>query len=182
MANIITWVSLAAIFLVFILFMIELRKVRSANKLISSLLGTDNIIDSFAGTRLEELGEVYRKTVNVAVPNGTKSNVPSANYFNDDNVSRAHKLNLRMLDTASGTLVGLGLLGTFLGLTVGILGFNSSDSSNIQQSIQNLLGGMGTAFSTSLIKRCVISCTETSILSLKSWTTNIILMTTHFKR
>lgn len=151
MANIITWVSLAAIFLVFILFMIELRKVRSANKLISSLLGTDNIIDSFAGTRLEELGEVYRKTVNVAVPNGTKSNVPSANYFNDDNVSRAHKLNLRMLDTASGTLVGLGLLGTFLGLTVGILGFNSSDSSNIQQSIQNLLGGMGTAFSTSLL-------------------------------
>lgn len=56
-----------------------------------------------------------------------------------------------MLDTASGTLVGLGLLGTFLGLTVGILGFDSSDSSNIQQSIQNLLGGMGTAFSTSLL-------------------------------
>ena len=75
MANIITWVSLAAIFLVFILFMIELRKVRSANKLISSLLGTDNIIDSFAGTKLEELGEVYRKTVNVAVPNGTKTNI-----------------------------------------------------------------------------------------------------------
>lgn len=151
MANIITWVALAVIFLVFILFLIELRKVSSANKLVNSLLGTDNILDSFSGTKLEELGEAYRKTINVTTSRGTLTNIPAVNYFNDDNVSRAHKLNLRMLDTASGTLVGLGLLGTFLGLTVGILGFNSSDSSNIQQSIQNLLGGMGTAFSTSLL-------------------------------
>lgn len=77
--------------------------------------------------------------------------MPSSVYFSDDNVSRAHKLNLRMLDTAAGTLVGLGLLGTFLGLTIGIAGFDSSNSSNIQGSIQNLLGGMGTAFSTSLV-------------------------------
>ena len=151
MANIITWVALAVIFLVFILFLIELRKVSSANKLVNSLLGTNNILDSFSGTKLEELGEAYRKTINVTTSHGTLTNIPAVNYFNDDNVSRAHKLNLRMLDTASGTLVGLGLLGTFLGLTVGILGFNSSDSSNIQQSIQNLLGGMGTAFSTSLL-------------------------------
>lgn len=151
MANIITWVALAVIFLVFILFLIELRKVSSANKLVNSLLGTNNILDSFSGTKLEELGEAYRKTINVTTSRGTLTNIPAVNYFNDDNVSRAHKLNLRMLDTASGTLVGLGLLGTFLGLTVGILGFNSSDSSNIQQSIQNLLGGMGTAFSTSLL-------------------------------
>lgn len=151
MANIITWVALAVIFLVFILFLIELRKISSANKLVNSLLGTDNILDSFSGTKLEELGEAYRKTINVTTSRGTLTNIPAVNYFNDDNVSRAHKLNLRMLDTASGTLVGLGLLGTFLGLTVGILGFNSSDSSNIQQSIQNLLGGMGTAFSTSLL-------------------------------
>ena len=151
MANIITWVSLAVIILVFILFLVELRKVRSANKLVSALLGIDNIFDSVSGTKLEELGEIYKKTVSITTSHGTKTNIPAANYFNDDNVSRAHKLNLRMLDTASGTLVGLGLLGTFLGLTVGILGFNSSDSSNIQQSIQNLLGGMGTAFSTSLL-------------------------------
>jgi len=151
MANIITWISLAIISIVFILFVTELLKVRNANKLISSLLNADNIIDSFSGTKLEELGTAYVKTISIMVSNGTKTNTLSSYFFNDDNVSRAHKFNLRMLDSASGTLVGLGLLGTFLGLTIGIHGFDSSDSNNIQQSIHNLLGGMGTAFSTSLL-------------------------------
>ena len=151
MANSITWISLAVIFGVFILFMVELRKLSSANKLIKALLSSDNINESFQSTILEELGEIYKKSINITTPKGVKTNIPSANYFNDDNVSKAHKFNLRMLDTASGTLVGLGLLGTFLGLTFGIAGFDSSDSSNIQQSIQNLLDGMGTAFSTSLL-------------------------------
>lgn len=151
MTNMITWLSLAVIFLVFIRFLVELRKVSSANKLIKTLLSTDDILDAFPGTKLEKLGGIYKKTLSIATSYGARSNIPAANFFNDDNVSRAHKLNLRILDTASGTLVGLGLLGTFLGLTVGILGFNSSDSNNIQQSIQNLLGGMGTAFSTSLL-------------------------------
>ena len=55
-----------------------------------------------------------------------------------------------MLDTASGTLVGLGLLGTFLGLTLGIANFDSSNTEKINESIQGLLAGMGTAFLTSL--------------------------------
>ena len=151
MANTITWAALAVIFLVFILFIVELLKVKKANKLISGLIATDDILNAFNGTKLEEFGKMYVKGITISTPNGKKTNIPAANFFNDENVSKAHKLNLRMLDTASGTLVGLGLLGTFLGLTVGILGFDSSDSSNIQQSIQNLLGGMGTAFSTSLL-------------------------------
>lgn len=56
-----------------------------------------------------------------------------------------------MLDTAAGTLVGLGLLGTFLGLTLGIKGFDSSNTERINESIQGLLAGMGTAFLTSLL-------------------------------
>lgn len=151
MANTITWAALAVIFLVFILFIVELLKVKKANKLISGLIATDDILNAFNGTKLEELGKMFVKGITISTPNGKKTDIPAANFFNDENVSKAHKLNLRMLDTASGTLVGLGLLGTFLGLTVGILGFDSSDSSNIQQSIQNLLGGMGTAFSTSLL-------------------------------
>lgn len=151
MDNMITVGSLAFIAIVFFLFLNELRKLWSANKLIEAFLKSDNIIESFHNTRLEDCGEVYRRTLIISTPNGMKSNIPSSTIFNDENVSKAHKLNLRMLDTASGTLVGLGLLGTFLGLTVGISGFDSSDSSNIQQSIQNLLGGMSTAFSTSLV-------------------------------
>ena len=151
MSNIITWASLAVIFLVFILFMIELRKLRSAHNQVKLVLGSDNTLEQFQNTKLLDLSTLYKKSISIPTPNGKKSNIPSAYFFSADNVSKAFILNLRMLDTASGTLVGLGLLGTFLGLTVGILGFDSSDSSNIQQSIQNLLGGMGTAFSTSLL-------------------------------
>lgn len=151
MASIITWASLAAIVVVFFLFLKELNKLRSANKQIEDSLASSDILESLKGTKLETLGDAYRKVINIVTPEGNKSNMPSSVYFSDDNVSRAHKLNLRMLDTAAGTLVGLGLLGTFLGLTIGIAGFDSSNSSNIQGSIQNLLGGMGTAFSTSLV-------------------------------
>lgn len=72
-------------------------------------------------------------------------------YFSEENVFSALSINPKHLSSASGMLVGLGLLGTFLGLTLGILGFKSDSSEAIQSSIQSLLGGMGTAFMTSLI-------------------------------
>lgn len=151
MTNLTTWASLAVIAIVFILFSIELFKLYRANKLVGSRLGKDDILASFAGTKLETLCESFRKTISITTSNGVRSNIPSSSIFNDVTVAKAHKLNLRMLDTAAGTLVGLGLLGTFLGLTLGIKDFDSTNSENIQQSIQGLLGGMGTAFSTSLL-------------------------------
>lgn len=151
MSNIITWGSLAVIALVFILFLYELSKLYNAHKIISSTVGVSDKLDAFASSSMNVISEAYRKTINIQTPNGQKSNVPSIEYFNLDTISRVQKLNLKMLDTASGTLVGLGLLGTFLGLTVGIAGFDSTNSDNIQQSIQNLLSGMSTAFSTSLL-------------------------------
>ena len=150
MANIYTLAALTIIIVVFIYYLYELNKLRSANKQIVTLLSSNDILSSFQGLKLEELGEYYKKSITINTPNGTKSNIPASIYFNDENISKTHKSNLRILDSASGTLVGLGLLGTFLGLTIGIWSFDSSDSSNIQQSIQNLLEGMGTAFLTSL--------------------------------
>ena len=152
MENLSIWTlaSLTVIVGVFIYFMYELNKLRIATKQIVSLLSSDDILSSIQGLKLKELGEYYKKSITIKTANGIKSNIPASIYFNDENVSKTHKSNLRILDSASGTLVGLGLLGTFFGLTIGINSFDCSDSSNIQQSIQNLLGGMGTAFSTSL--------------------------------
>lgn len=151
MTNLITWASLAIIAIVFLLFVKEVRKLHSANAQIKKALEGDDIIESFKETKMESLSETYKKSINIKTQDGIKTNTPSAYFFTDDNVAKSQKLNLHMLDSASGTLVGLGLLGTFLGLTVGIAGFDSSNSDNIQQSIQSLLGGMGTAFSTSLL-------------------------------
>lgn len=151
MTNLITWASLAIIAIVFLLFVFELTKLYNANKLIKNRLGNEDLLSSFAGSKLEQLCETYRNTINIKTQNGDKSNIPSSSVLNDITVARVHKLNLRMLDTASGTLVGLGLLGTFLGLTWGVKGIDISTSENIQDGIQNLLGGMGTAFLTSLV-------------------------------
>lgn len=139
------------IIIAFIVFLIDLFIACYANLKINKLISSEAFADTIKKTKLKEVGDAYLKTIKIKIPNGLKSNYPSSYFINDESISKAFKINYRMLDAASGMLVGLGLFGTFLGLTVGISGFDSSDSDNIQQSIQNLLGGMSTAFITSLV-------------------------------
>ena len=72
-------------------------------------------------------------------------------YFDLDSVLSEIRINRRLLNAGSGLLVGLGLLGTFLGLTIGVMDFDSDSTEAIQKSINELLNGMGTAFATSLV-------------------------------
>lgn len=70
-------------------------------------------------------------------------------YFNDVSLlSRA--TNLRLLSSGPSVLIGLGILGTFIGLTMGITSFDTENTEAIKRSITILLSGMGTAFSTSI--------------------------------
>ena len=122
MTNLITWAFLAIIAIIFFLFVFELTKLFNANKLINKCIRNEDLLASSVGSKLEQLCDAYRKTINIKTQNGDKSNIPSSSFLNDISVAKVHRLNLRMLDTASGTLVGLGLLGTFLGLTWGVKG------------------------------------------------------------
>ena len=72
-------------------------------------------------------------------------------YFDLDSVLSEIRINRRLLNAGSGLLVGLGLLGTFLGLTIGVMDFDSGSTEAIQSSINELLNGMGTAFATSIV-------------------------------
>ena len=47
-------------------------------------------------------------------------------------------------------LTSLGILGTFVGLSIAVLKFDTSSSESIRDSIETLLAGMGTAFFTSV--------------------------------
>lgn len=114
-------------------------------------LEKDDLLVQLSKSPFAELSNAYSDTLNYETPSGRKTNTPASEFFTEFSMYRIKKLNLRLLDTASGTLVGLGLLGTFLGLTLGIEGFDSSSTENIQKSIQGLLTGMGTAFFTSLL-------------------------------
>lgn len=151
MSDFTTWASAAVIIIVFLLFCKEEYKLYYIKEAIKKLLNNDNILDSLKETKIAHLAETYSKTINIETHDGKKSNIPASEYINDYSVCKYNKLNLRMLDTAAGTLVGLGLLGTFLGLTLGIKGFDSSNTERINESIQGLLAGMGTAFLTSLL-------------------------------
>jgi hypothetical protein len=93
----------------------------------------------------------------------------SEDYFNEQNILMA-TLNLRAINNVSNTLIGLGILGTFVGLTYGIADSNFETTEAIKNSINNLLSGMGTAFVSS-IWGMGLSLIFTNIFKL--WQSNI---------
>lgn len=63
-------------------------------------------------------------------------------YLSTKNIKR------EFVDTVPTLLTSLGILGTFVGIVIGLLSF---DVANIDKSIEGLLGGLKTAFITSLL-------------------------------
>ena len=123
----------------------------STYRIVDKTSKDENIIDAIQTTKLLGLWEEYEKTLAYDIDGQKKTNIPSSEIFSIHKIARNSKLNLRIVEAASGTLVGLGLLGTFLGLTLGIRDFDTANVQNIQISIQSLLDGMSTAFLTSLL-------------------------------
>ncbi len=80
---------------------------------------------------------------------GKKTDEFSYEYFNEKHLLSANT-NLRLINSIPATLVGFGILGTFIGLTYGISNFQTSSTEEIKNSIEILLSGMGTAFVSSI--------------------------------
>lgn len=57
----------------------------------------------------------------------------------------------RLTAYAPSLLTSLGILGTFTGIIIGLMGFDASNANAIDASIANLLDGLKTAFITSLV-------------------------------
>lgn len=96
--------------------------------------------DSLVTRRDENQNEIVYKTEE------------SALYFSEERLINQN-LNLRYLNSVPGLLVGLGILGTFVGLTFGLGPFSKIDfteASQIQRAIQELLSGISIAFTTSV--------------------------------
>lgn len=144
-------VSVVIIFIVFGMFVWQAYKVRLLYRLIEKAINSDDTLNALKETKIASIADSYAETICIDITERKQTNTPALELFSEFSTCSAHKINLRLLDTAAGTLVGLGLLGTFLGLTLGIKDFDSSSTQNIQKSIQLLLSGMGTAFITSLV-------------------------------
>ena len=73
-------------------------------------------------------------------------------FFSEERLLDQH-LNLRFWNSVPALLVGLGILGTFVGLVWGLIpfsGINFEQTSQIQVAIKKLLSGVSTAFVTSV--------------------------------
>ena len=150
--NNITPLSTGFIILVFLFFIYQALKVYKLSSILKKVNKSEDRVKALSETkRLVFILDDYKKSINIDINGEKKTNIPSSEFFSEFKACKVRSINMRMLDTASGTLVGLGLLGTFLGLTLGIQNFDSSNTENIQNSIQTLLSGMGTAFFTSLV-------------------------------
>ena len=69
---------------------------------------------------------------------------------NTQAVAARYKTNIRLIQAVPSILTSLGILGTFVGLSIAVLMFDTSTSESIRASIETLLAGMGTAFFTSV--------------------------------
>lgn len=82
-------------------------------------------------------------------PKGVITNVcPIEDYINEDLLDQIGSTYFN--SAISGTMTGLGILGTFLGLSLGMSSFSGNDIFTISDNIAPLLEGMKVAFHTSV--------------------------------
>jgi len=135
------------IFLVSILVLLRTYKLGKEN--VSNFLKDYNNEGEF-----EQLWKEYNKTF---ISDLNKTKIWSEEIFYIDSVYNTYfpiyKWKLPILEISRSipnTLVGAGILGTFMGLAMGISGFDTSSAESITNSIDLLLNGIGTAFGTSI--------------------------------
>lgn len=99
-------------------------------------------------SKLKPLWDLYEKTFIDG-----KTTIPAEEFFNEEAILNICGVNTKMMRAMAGTLVGIGVLGTFLGLTFGLResNFKGHDVEKMLENINVLLGGMKTAFITSLV-------------------------------
>ena len=100
----------------------------------------------------KELKEAYLKYLmrmqNGRTRRGYVASCEIEEFFNEDLLD---KIGMTFFNSGiSGTLTGLGILGTFLGLSMGLGSFNGDDIYTISDNVGPLLSGMKVAFHTSV--------------------------------
>lgn len=103
----------------------------------------------FENSRLKEIYQDYLFELN-RVKGGENAYYKCSieDYVNDDLVDSVMHRN--QLNQVAGVLTGLGILGTFIGLTLGLQSFNTGSTAEITNSVEPLMNGIKVAFHTSI--------------------------------
>lgn len=103
----------------------------------------------FGNDVLDEAFRKYqRRMAGYQTRKGLKAVCDLEEYINQDLLDRVAMSHYN--SAVSGTLTGLGILGTFLGLSMGLGSFNGNDIYTISDNVGPLLEGMKVAFHTSV--------------------------------
>lgn len=99
---------------------------------------------------LKPLWTAFEKTL-TTVGDKTYSTIDAAEFFNPQSLTRG--MNMTFWQSYGGIFTGLGILGTFMGLTAGLSGVDmtSGDIEVLKSGIAKLLSGVESAFVTSLV-------------------------------
>ena len=164
----VAWCSLiigAAIWQYFLKFNSQCKKAERQIKEILDLISS--FTEQSATSKFEEINKklasddcfvkgpwsAYRKTLLKRYDSGGNasvfSTVDSSMYFNE--ATMLSNLDQDSYSAVPGYLTGGGILGTFLGLTFGISKLEMGNAEAMIPGITGLLGGLGTAFSTSIL-------------------------------
>lgn len=108
---------------------------------------------SFLGDKLQATWADFLHNAEMRDAHGESCDVTQ--YINEDTVIYATG-GVRLAEMTPGLLTSLGILGTFLGLVTGLSGLNlsASDTDALLAAMQQLIGGMSTAFLTSIVGVC----------------------------
>ncbi len=103
----------------------------------------------FEDEALQDAFNKYRLRVKGAkTKRGAAASCDLEEYINEDLLDR---VSMNFFNSGiSGTLTGLGILGTFLGLSMGLGAFSGDDIFTISDNVGSLLSGMKVAFHTSV--------------------------------
>ena len=96
----------------------------------------------------EPFGRYLKKMRNYKTKHGVTQVVDLEDYINEELVDQVGMTYFN--SSVAGTMTGLGILGTFLGLAIGLGSFDGTDIYTISDNIGPLLGGMKVAFHTSV--------------------------------
>lgn len=110
----------------------------------------DLVADVKESNLLKPLWTAFEKTL-TTVGDKTYSTIDAAEFFNPQSLTRG--MNITFWQSYGGIFTGLGILGTFMGLTAGLSGVDmtSGDIEALKSGIAKLLSGVESAFVTSLV-------------------------------
>ena len=104
----------------------------------------------------DKLAEIWQEFEDSLITNQNQTVIYKTDeasfFFSEDRLLEQH-LNLRLWNSVPALLVGIGILGTFVGLVWGLIPFSDIDftqTGQIRDAIRELLSGVSTAFVTSV--------------------------------